>query len=87
MFVVQFEQITCHWEFSTYRAGLRLVVLMTTSFSGIKSKFSNGSGQKAMLTTIANLKMKLTKLKIDTFVCCQTRNYKGIVANLFEGNK
>ena len=25
MFVVQFENITCHWEFSVYRAGLQLV--------------------------------------------------------------
>jgi hypothetical protein len=27
MFVVQFENITCHWEFSVQRAGLRLVKL------------------------------------------------------------
>jgi hypothetical protein len=27
MFVVHSENITCHWEFSTHRAGLRLVVL------------------------------------------------------------
>ena len=25
MFVVQSENITCHWKFSVYRAGLRLV--------------------------------------------------------------
>jgi hypothetical protein len=36
---------------------------MTTSFSGINSKFSNGSGQKAMLTTIANLKDEIDKIK------------------------
>ena len=27
MFVVQSENITCHWKFSAYRAGLRLVYI------------------------------------------------------------
>jgi hypothetical protein len=26
MFIVQFENITCHWEFSAHHAGLRLVL-------------------------------------------------------------
>ncbi len=29
MFVVQFENITCHWEFFVHRSSLRLVILIS----------------------------------------------------------
>jgi hypothetical protein len=44
MFVVQFENITCHWKFSAYRAGLQLVKQKTlSSFCHVASKATSSA--------------------------------------------